>query len=60
MAETSRHTLGTPEAAVEACAPYLELGYRHLIFSFPAPYDEETMTRLITEVRPRLQAMVTA
>ena len=40
---------------VEFIAPYLDLGYRHLIFGFPAPYDEETMTRLATEVRPALE-----
>ena len=51
---------GTPEDLVEYLAPYLELGYRHLIFYFPAPFDEETMTRLAHEVRPRLQAMLDA
>jgi hypothetical protein len=40
------------------CAPFVELGYRHLIFGFPSPYDEETMTRLATEVRPRLEALI--
>ncbi len=46
--------VGTPEDVVEMLAPYGEIGYRHLIFNFPAPYDEETMTRLATEVRPKL------
>jgi len=50
--------VGTPEDVVEQVAPYLELGYRHLIFGFPSGYDEETMTRLATEVRPRLEALV--
>ena len=36
-------------------APFVELGYRHLIFGFPAPYDEESMTRLIREVKPMLE-----
>ena len=27
-------------------------------FGFPSPYDDETMTRLATEVRPRLEALV--
>ena len=30
------------------------IGYRHLIAGFPSPYDEESMTRLITEVQPKL------
>ncbi len=52
--------VGSVEDVVEHCKPYLELGYRHLIFGFPAPYDEETMTRLATEVRPQLEAFLTA
>ena len=36
-------------------APFVALGYRHLIFGFPAPYDEESMTRLSREVKPRLE-----
>jgi alkanesulfonate monooxygenase SsuD/methylene tetrahydromethanopterin reductase-like flavin-dependent oxidoreductase (luciferase family) len=52
--------VGTPEDVAEYMAPYLELGYRHLICGFPAPYDEESMTRLANEVRPRLTSMATA
>jgi alkanesulfonate monooxygenase SsuD/methylene tetrahydromethanopterin reductase-like flavin-dependent oxidoreductase (luciferase family) len=52
--------VGTPEDVLEHLAPIVELGYHHLIAGFPAPYDEETMTRLSTEVRPRLEAMVRA
>jgi alkanesulfonate monooxygenase SsuD/methylene tetrahydromethanopterin reductase-like flavin-dependent oxidoreductase (luciferase family) len=52
--------VGTPEDVVEHLAPIVELGYHHLIAGFPAPYDEETMTRLTTEVRPRLEAMIRA
>ncbi len=47
--------VGTPEDVAEHLAPYLELGYRHLITGIPAPYDEESMTRLITEVKPILE-----
>jgi F420-dependent oxidoreductase-like protein len=47
--------VGTPEQVAERLAPYLELGYHHLIAGFPAPYDEESMTRLATEVRPMLE-----
>lgn len=46
--------VGTPEDVAELLAPYLEIGYRHLIAGFPATYDEESMTRLITEVKPAL------
>ena len=49
--------VGTPEDVAERLAPYLELGYRHLIAGFPSPYDEESMTRLANEVRPRLEGL---
>lgn len=47
--------VGTPEDVAEKLAPYLELGYRHLIAGHPAPYDEESAVRLATEVRPQLE-----
>jgi alkanesulfonate monooxygenase SsuD/methylene tetrahydromethanopterin reductase-like flavin-dependent oxidoreductase (luciferase family) len=46
--------VGTPEDVAAIIAPFLEIGYRHLIAGFPSPYDEESMTRLATEVRPLL------
>ena len=49
--------VGTVEDVVEHLAPYVELGYRHLIAGVPADYDEESMTRLINEVKPRLEAL---
>ena len=36
-------------------SPYLDFGYRHLVAGFPAPYDEESMTRFANEVRPLLE-----
>jgi alkanesulfonate monooxygenase SsuD/methylene tetrahydromethanopterin reductase-like flavin-dependent oxidoreductase (luciferase family) len=49
--------VGTPEDVAEKLAPYLEIGYRHLVAGFPAPYDEESMTRLATEVRQRIASL---
>ena len=46
--------IGTPEDVAEYMAPYLEIGYHHFVAGFPSPYDEESMTRLATEVRPAL------
>ncbi len=46
---------GTPEDVAEKLAPLVELGYRHLIAGTPANYDEETMTRFATDVRPLLE-----
>ena len=48
--------LGTVDDEVAFCRPHLDAGYRHLIFDSPAPYDEEPVVGLATEVRPRLQA----
>ena len=46
---------GTPDDVAAKLAPYLDIGYRHLIAGFPADYDEESMTRFTTEVRPLLE-----
>jgi len=47
--------VGTPEDVAAFIAPFLEIGYRHVIAGFPSPYDEESMTRLATEVRALLE-----
>jgi alkanesulfonate monooxygenase SsuD/methylene tetrahydromethanopterin reductase-like flavin-dependent oxidoreductase (luciferase family) len=47
--------VGTVDDVAGMLAPYVDLGYRHLIGGFPAPYDEESQTRLATEVRPLLE-----
>ena len=47
--------VGTPEDVAERLLPYLGIGYRHLVAGFPSPYDEESMTRFATEVRPILE-----
>jgi alkanesulfonate monooxygenase SsuD/methylene tetrahydromethanopterin reductase-like flavin-dependent oxidoreductase (luciferase family) len=46
---------GTPEQIAEQVAPYLDLGYRHLIADFASDFDEESMTRFATEVKPLLE-----
>ena len=47
--------VGTPEDVAGQLAPFIEIGRSHLVAGFPAPYDEESMTRLITDVKPLLQ-----
>ncbi len=49
--------VGTVEDVVEFLKPYVDLGYRHFIAGTPADYDEESMTRFATEVRPLLQQL---
>ena len=56
--ESDRIVGGSPDDVYEQLVPYVDAGYRHLICGFPPPYDEETMRRMATEVRPRLEAHV--
>jgi alkanesulfonate monooxygenase SsuD/methylene tetrahydromethanopterin reductase-like flavin-dependent oxidoreductase (luciferase family) len=44
---------GPPTAIAEAWRPYVELGFRHIVVDFAAPYDRETLERL-PEVRELL------
>jgi len=53
--EWTNQPIGTPEDVAEKLAPYLDLGYRHLIAGIPADYDEESMVRFATEVKPLLE-----
>lgn len=56
----SAQPAGTPEEIAETLAPFVAAGYRHVIVGFPAPYDAETMERLVGEVRPMLAREVGA
>ena len=47
--------VGTVDDVAQMLAPFVELGYRHLIAGFPSPYDEESQTRLVQEVKPVLE-----
>ncbi len=49
---------GTPEDVFEWLARYVDIGYHHLVFYWPAPCDEESMVRMATEIRPRLEALI--
>ena len=43
---------GTAEQLADRLAPYVELGFHTIISEQPAPYDDETLVRLIGEVKP--------
>ena len=47
---------GTAEQLAEKLAPYVELGFHTAISEQPAPYDTETLERLIGEVKPLIDA----
>jgi F420-dependent oxidoreductase-like protein len=46
---------GPPELVAEVWAPYLDLGFEHIYVDCPAPYDHETLERLVREVKPMLE-----
>ena len=47
----------TPEMLAERMRPFIELGFRHIYFDSPAPYDEETLSRIMSEVKPMVEAV---
>jgi alkanesulfonate monooxygenase SsuD/methylene tetrahydromethanopterin reductase-like flavin-dependent oxidoreductase (luciferase family) len=47
---------GTPEQVAEELLRFVEIGYRHHIAGFPAPFDRESMERLAKDVRPIVEA----
>ena len=48
---------GDPDEAVEGIAPYLELGFRHLVFHSPAHDQLGFLERFAAEIAPRLRAL---
>ena len=48
--------VGTVDEVVDRLRPYPGIGFRHFIVGFPSPYDAESMERLISEVKPALEA----
>jgi alkanesulfonate monooxygenase SsuD/methylene tetrahydromethanopterin reductase-like flavin-dependent oxidoreductase (luciferase family) len=52
--------IGTAEQMADRLRPYVELGFRHIFFDASAPFDDETLERFVTEVKPRLEAVPTA
>ena len=47
---------GTPEQLAEQLGPYVEMGFHTVISEQPAPYDSETLERLIGQVKPLVDA----
>jgi coenzyme F420-dependent glucose-6-phosphate dehydrogenase len=48
---------GDPDEAVERIAPYVELGFRHLVFHSPANDQLAFLERFAAELAPRLRAL---
>jgi alkanesulfonate monooxygenase SsuD/methylene tetrahydromethanopterin reductase-like flavin-dependent oxidoreductase (luciferase family) len=47
--------LGSANDLAERLAPFVELGFRHILYDVPAPLDEETLERFVGEVKPKLE-----
>jgi F420-dependent oxidoreductase-like protein len=54
----SNRPLGTPDQVAQRLAEYASVGVSEIIAVMPAPYDHETIERLATEVRPRLDQLL--
>jgi alkanesulfonate monooxygenase SsuD/methylene tetrahydromethanopterin reductase-like flavin-dependent oxidoreductase (luciferase family) len=52
--DTSKPLLGPPEHIAEQLDAYISTGFETVIIDLPAPYDLETITRFIEEIRPLL------
>ena len=50
-----RQPVGTVDQIVEQLAPYVKLGYKHLVAGFSTPHDEESLIRFAEEVKPELE-----
>ena len=51
QADDWKHIHGTPDHIAEQLAPFIDLGYHHILANFPAPYGTESIA---TDVRPLL------
>jgi alkanesulfonate monooxygenase SsuD/methylene tetrahydromethanopterin reductase-like flavin-dependent oxidoreductase (luciferase family) len=47
---------GSADEIAERTQAYVDLGFRHVIYHLVPPYDDETLERWATEVRPQLNA----
>ena len=47
---------GSAEQIAASLVPFVELGFRHILFDAPAPFDDETLERFVGQVKPMLEA----
>jgi alkanesulfonate monooxygenase SsuD/methylene tetrahydromethanopterin reductase-like flavin-dependent oxidoreductase (luciferase family) len=52
--------VGTAEEIAESLIPFVQLGFRHIFFDAPAPFDDETLSRFVGEVKPILEQAAAA
>jgi coenzyme F420-dependent glucose-6-phosphate dehydrogenase len=54
-AESRFIVTGDPDEVVDRVAPYVEMGFRHLVFHSPAPDQGPFLERFGAEVLPRMR-----
>ena len=54
----SNQPYGTPDQVAERLAAYARAGVSEVIAVMPAPYDTETVERLMSDVRPRVEKLL--
>jgi alkanesulfonate monooxygenase SsuD/methylene tetrahydromethanopterin reductase-like flavin-dependent oxidoreductase (luciferase family) len=47
--------VGSAAQIAESLVPFVELGFRHIFFDAPAPFDDETLERFVGEVKALLE-----
>ena len=52
--------MGTAAEIAELITPFVQLGFRHILFDAPAPFDDETLSRFVGEVKPMLEQAAVA
>jgi F420-dependent oxidoreductase-like protein len=52
--------VGTAEQIAESLVPFVQLGFRHIFYDAPAPFDDETLSRFVGEVKPMLEQAAAA
>jgi alkanesulfonate monooxygenase SsuD/methylene tetrahydromethanopterin reductase-like flavin-dependent oxidoreductase (luciferase family) len=52
--------VGTAGEIADSLVPFVQLGFRHIHFDAPAPFDDETLSRFVGEVKPMLEEAAAA
>ena len=56
ITEPNRPMLGTPQQIAALLRDYMDAGFDTALVELPAPYDHQTMERLMHEVKPQVEA----
>jgi len=57
ITEPNRPMLGTPQHIATLLRAYMDAGFDTALVELPAPYDHQTMERLMLEVKPLVESV---